>query len=178
MSGNDTTMNVSENIHFKLRPWSICDVSSLAMYANNYKIAKFLRDAFPHPYNVDDAKAFIELATKDTPIHLFAIDINGEAVGGIGIHPLSDIYKKSAELGYWLAEPFWGKGIVTKAIEEMVNFAFTTYDINRIFAVPFATNPASQRVLEKNGFKLKAKFETTIFKNGELIDELVYAIRR
>ena len=110
------------------------------------KIAKFLRDAFPHPYNVGDAKAFIELTTKDTPIHLFTIDINGEAVGGIGVHLLSDIYKKSAELGYWLAEPFWGKGIVTKAIEEMVNFAFTTYDINRVFAVPFATIAVNLRI--------------------------------
>jgi RimJ/RimL family protein N-acetyltransferase len=163
---------------FKLRPWSTNDISSLAKYADNYNISKFLRDAFPYPYDEEDAKAFIEFATSETPVNHFAIDIKGMAVGGIGIHPLADIYRKNAELGYWLAEPFWGKGIITKAIGEMVNYAFDTYDINRIFALPFGTNLASQRVLEKAGFKLEGKFEKTIFKNGEWIDELIYAVRR
>jgi [ribosomal protein S5]-alanine N-acetyltransferase len=163
---------------FKLRPWAISDADNLPRYANNTRIAKFMMNRFPHPYTVDDAKAFIALATQDDPIHLFAIDINGQGVGGIGIHPQQDVYIKNAELGYWLAEPFWGKGIITKAIKEMIDFAFKTYDINRIFARPFGTNKASQRVLEKAGFTLEGKFEKTIFKNGEYEDELIYALRR
>ena len=163
---------------FKLRPWSMSDADSLPQYANNLKIAKFMMDRFPHPYTVDDAKSFIAFATQDDPVHLFAIDIYGQGVGGIGIHPQQDVYRKNAELGYWLAEPFWGNGIITKAINEMIVFAFHTYDINRIFARPFGTNKASQRVLEKTGFILEGKFEKTIFKNGEYYDELNYAIRR
>jgi len=154
------------------------DLSSLVHYANNYNIAKCVRDIFPHPYTEDDGKAFIEMTVKDLPNHIFAIEINGNAAGGIGIHPMDDIHRKNAELGYWLAEPFWGKGIATDAVKEMVTLAFENYDINRIFAIPFGTNVASQRVLEKAGFKLEARFEKTIFKNGELLDELVYAVRR
>jgi len=163
---------------FKLRSWTLGDVNSLARYANNYNIAKFLRDVFPYPYHKEDAKAFIEFASAETPINHFAIDVNGEGVGGIGIHVLSDIHRKNAELGYWLAEPFWNNGIMTNTIVEMANYSFNIYDINRIFAIPFGTNIASQRVLEKAGFHLEGKFEKTIFKNGEWYDELVYALRR
>src|SRR5271169_3198310 len=101
---------------YKLRPWEISDLECLVRYANNPNIAKFLTDAFPHPYTIENGKAFIEFANKENPIHIFAIEINGQAVGGIGIHPQSDIHRKNAELGYWLAEPFWGQGMVTKAI--------------------------------------------------------------
>lgn len=163
---------------FRLRPWSINDLDSLVENANNFKIAQFMTDGFPHPYTRENAKAFIEFATKDSIPHIFAIDINGEAVGGIGIHPQTDIHRRNAELGYWLAESFWGKGIITKAIKETLNFAFKTYDIDRVFARPFGTNVASQRVLEKAGFKLEGKFEKTLVKNGELLDELIYSIRR
>jgi ribosomal-protein-alanine N-acetyltransferase len=163
---------------FKLRPWEINDLESLVQHANNFNVAKFLTDAFPHPYAIDDGKAFIEFANNGKPVRIFAIDVNGQAVGGIGIHLQSDIHKKNAELGYWLAEPFWGRGIVTKAIGEMVDFAFKTFDINRVFARPFGTNRASQRVLEKAGFTLEARIEKSLFKNGEFIDELTYSIRR
>jgi ribosomal-protein-alanine N-acetyltransferase len=98
-------------------------------------------------------------------------------VGGIGIHPQTDIQRKNAELGYWLAESFWGNGIISNAIKQVVQFTFETYDINRIYARPFGTNIASQQVLEKNGFDLEARFEKTLIKNGELLDELIYAIR-
>ena len=163
---------------FRLRPWKMNDAQGLPKYANNLKIARFMTDRFPHPYTVADAKSFIEFANGDEPVHLFAIDINGEAVGGIGIHPQEDVFRKNAELGYWLAEPFWGKGIITRAVTQMINFAFNTYDINRVFARPFGTNKASQRVLEKAGFKLEGRFEKTLVKNGEYLDELVYAVRR
>jgi RimJ/RimL family protein N-acetyltransferase len=154
------------------------DLDSLVKYANNAAIAKFMTNQFPHPYAIENGKRFIEFATKDNPVHIFAIDINGGAVGGIGIHPQSDVQQKNAELGYWLAEPFWGNGIITKAVSQMIDFGFTTYDINRIFARPFGTNIASQKVLEKAGFVLEGRFRNTFFKNNEYLDELVYAIRR
>jgi len=165
-------------MEFILRSWKMDDLDSLVKHGNNFRIAKFMTDGFPHPYSIENGKAFIEFATKDNPIHIFAIDINGEAVGGIGIHPQGDIYRKNAELGYWLSEMYWGRGIITKAIPEMIDFAFKTYDIQRVFARPFGNNPASQRVLEKSGFILEAKLEGTLFKNGEVLDELIYAIRR
>jgi len=163
---------------FKLRAWSINDLNDLVTNANNIRIAKFMTDGFPHPYTKENGKAFIECATKDNPIHIFAIEVNGEASGGIGIHPQADIHRKNAELGYWLAEKHWGKGIITSAIKQVVKFGFDNYNIDRIFARPFGTNMASQKVLEKSGFKLEARFEKTLVKNGELLDELIYAIRR
>lgn len=165
-------------MEFKLRPFTMDDVDSLAKHANNPRIAMFLTDAFPHPYTKEDAVRFITLASKDNPARIFAIEVNGEVAGGIGIHPQADIYKRNAELGYWLAEHYWGKGIISKAIPLAVKIAFENYDIDRVFARPFSTNGASQRVLEKAGFALEARFEKTLIKNGELIDELVYAIRK
>lgn len=164
--------------NFKLRPWTIDDLESLVLHANNVNIAKFMSDGFPHPYSIENGKAFIELATNGNAIHFLAIEIEGKAVGGIGIQLQTDIHKKNAEMGYWLAENYWGNGIISKAIKEMVDIAFSTHDINRIFARPFGTNFASQKVLQKAGFKLEAKFEKTLLKNGEFVDELVYAIRR
>ena len=163
---------------FILRPWTINDLESLVSNANNDQIARYLTDGFPHPYTKENGKAFIAMATKDNPIHIFAIEVNGKAVGGIGIHLQQDIMKKNAEIGYWLGEAYWGKGIITKAITEMIQFGFNTYDITRIYARPFGTNLASQRVLEKAGFTLEARIEKNIFKNGEFLDELIYAVRK
>ncbi|MFC6998170.1 GNAT family N-acetyltransferase [Rufibacter roseus] len=163
---------------FKLRPWQIDDLDSVVKHGNNINIARFMTDAFPHPYTEENGRSFIEFATKDKPIHIFAIDINGEAVGGIGVHPQADIHHRNAELGYWLSEEYWGKGLMSKAVLQMIDFAFQSFEIDRVFARPFGTNLASQRVLEKVGFSLEAHFEKTLVKNGELLDELVYAIRR
>ena len=162
----------------KLRPFTLADVDSLVRYANNWNIARNLKDLFPHPYLEQDARNFIEMATRETPIHIFAIDLEGQAIGAIGIHPQSDIYRKNAELGYWLAEPYWGKGIMSSVIKEAVNFAFSTYDIDRVYAIPFGSNIASQKVLEKNEFRLEGRLEGVLFKNGHLEDELIYAVRR
>jgi len=167
-----------EKTDFILRPWLLSDIDSLVEHANNPEIAKYMTDGFPSPYTAENAKAFIEFANKNTPVSIFAIVVDGKAVGGIGIHPQTDIHRKNAELGYWLSQKYWGKGIVTNAVKQMIDFAFKTYDINRLFARPFATNAPSQRVLEKAGFTLEARFEKTLIKNGELIDELIYAIRR
>ena len=164
--------------NFKLRPFNIYDLDILVSNANNIKIAKYMTDKFPHPYSKEDGMNFIKFATKDDPIHIFAIDIDGEASGGIGIHPQDDVFRKNAELGYWLAEKHWGKQIISRAIPQMVEFGFKTYDIDRIFARPYGNNLASQRVLEKNGFKLEGRFEGNVLKNGERLDELIYGIRK
>ena len=163
---------------FTLRPWAMNDLDSLVKFANNKEISKFMNDQFPYPYTHENGINFIQLATSDDPIHIFAIDIDEQAVGGIGIHQQKGIERKNAELGYWLAQPFWGKGIITKAVTEITAFGFKTYNINRIFARPFHTNIASQKVLEKAGFTLEARFTKTFFKHGENLDELVYAMRK
>lgn len=163
---------------FTLRPWSPADLPSLVQAANNQEIAQYLRNVFPHPYTEADGLAFIALATNQVSDCILAIEVDGLAVGSIGLHPQSDIHCKNAELGYWLAQPFWGRGIITQAVQQMVNYGFQTFDITRIFARPFGTNRASQRVLEKAGFVLEAQFAQTLFKNNEFLDEWVYAVRR
>lgn len=165
-------------MNFTLRPWKLSDIDSLVKYANNPKIAANLTNGFPYPYHREDGVTFINMVLEHDPIQVFAIDINGAASGAIGIFPQSDIQEKNAELGYWLAEPFWGKGIVTDAVKQMVIYGFKTFNIERIFARPFGYNIASQKLLEKAGFTFEARFERTIFKNEAFQDELFYAIRR
>ncbi len=161
-----------------LRPFNLNDLDSLIEYANNYKIAANLTNQFPHPYTRESGEAFIKMATEQSPPTILAIEINGRASGGIGLHIQTDIHIKNAELGYWLAEPYWGKGIMTKAVKHMVNYGFKNLNITRIFARPFGTNIASQKVLKNAGFVLEGKFKGTIYKNGEYLDELIYAIRK
>lgn len=165
-------------MQFQLRPWRPSDIDSLVRYANNPKIAANLTNQFPHPYTREAGEGFIEMTLKSTPTRIFAIEIEGEAGGGIGLHTQTDIHLKNLELGYWLAEPFWGKGIMSAAIQQMVVYGFEHFDVNRIFARPFGTNIGSQKALEKAGFILEGKFEKTLFKNGEYLDELIYAVRR
>lgn len=161
---------------FKLRPWTINDLDSVTKNANNVAVSKFMSDGFPDTIN--KWKTFIDFAMSDDSKLYLAIDIDGLAVGGIGVSPQKDIMKNNAELGYWLSESYWGQGVMYRAVQEIVILAFDRFDINRIFATPFETNIASHKVLEKAGFKLEARFEKIVTKNGELLDELVYAIRR
>jgi [ribosomal protein S5]-alanine N-acetyltransferase len=165
-------------MNFKLRPWAETDLDSLVKDANNSKVAKNMADMFPHPYTPEQGIAFIQMTAKNSPPNILAIEVEGEAAGGIGIHPQADIYRKNAELGYWLAEPFWGKGIMSEAVKQMVKYGFDNWDIHRIYARPFGPNIPSQKVLEKAGFKLEARLEKTFYKNGEYLDELIYAVRR
>jgi len=162
----------------KLRKWNEADLSSLVKYANNWNVAKWLTNGFPYPYTREDGKAYLSMIAEDNPVKVFAIEVNGETVGSIGIFPQSDIHEKNAEMGYWLAEEYWGQGIMTKAIEEIVEYGFQTFDIIRIFARPFSTNLKSRRVLEKAGFTLEAILKKTLFKNGEFMDEIIYAKRK
>ncbi|MCB0521509.1 MAG: GNAT family N-acetyltransferase [Lewinellaceae bacterium] len=161
---------------YHLRPWSIDDLPALVRYANNPKIAQNLTGHFPHPYTAEAGKNFIHMASAPTPTRIFAIEINGEASGGVGVHPQQDIHLKTAEMGYWLAEPFWGKGIMTEVVKEMIDYAFETFDIVRLYARPFSSNVGSQKVLEKAGFTHEATLKSSIFKNGQILDELIYAI--
>lgn len=163
-------------MNFKLRPWTKNDLNSLFKHACNENITKFMSDGFPD--TKDKCQQFLEFVTNNDKVLYFAIDINGQAVGGIGISPMTDIKQKNAELGYWLSEDYWGHGIMTRAIKKIIQIAFDKYNINRIYAAPFETNYASHRILQKNGFKLEARFEKTVYKNGEYLDELIYAIRR
>lgn len=166
------------NYDVKLKPWTLNDLDYLVKYANNKKIADNLTDAFPYPYTVEDGIKFITKWNLDNPTRAFAIEVNGKPVGSIGVFPQSDIHSKNAEMGYWLAEEFWGFGITTRAVKQIVEYGFKTFDINRIFARPFNTNKASQKVLEKAGLKLEARFEKTVIKNGIYRDELFYAARK
>ena len=161
-------------MNFTLRPFRDSDLTSLVKYANNYNIAKYLTNQFPHPYTDEDGRKFISSVANSSPGNVFAIEVNGEAAGAIGIFPQPDIHQKRAEMGYWLAEPFWGNGITTRAIGQMVEYGFKTFDITRIFSRPFSTNPASQRVLEKAGFVCEARLKNAVYKNGEYMDELIY----
>lgn len=165
-------------MNFTLRKWNADDVDSMTKHANNYNVAKFLTDQFPYPYFRKDAERYLTLIEGQDPTLVFAISVDGEAVGSIGIFPQSDIHAKNAEMGYWLAEEYWGHGIMAEAIRQMVEYGFDTFDITRIFARPFGTNARSQRVLEKAGFVQEARFEKALYKNGEFIDEVVYAIRK
>lgn len=161
----------------KLKQWKTEDAAALLKYAGNAKIMQFMSDGFASVSTPEGAAKFIAFASSGSDKIYRAIEVDGEVVGGIGISVQTDIHCKNAELGYWLAEPFWGKGIATKAIEMLVSQAFERLDITRIFARPFHTNKASHRVLEKAGFRLEAVLEKAVFKNGEYLDEWIYAIR-
>lgn len=161
-----------------LRKWTITDLDNLVKYADNIHIAQWLTNQFPHPYTREDGEKYLSIISQDNPTKVFAIDLNGEAIGSIGIFPQPDIHEKNAEIGYFLAKPYWGKGIMVQAVGKIVKYGFETFDIIRIFARPFSTNTASQRVLEKAEFTLEARLEKTIFKNGIYMDELIYAVRK
>lgn len=169
---------MDETPSLQLRPWRMDDAPTLARHANNPRIARNMTDGFPHPYSLEDAQAFIQRVSQQDPTQVFALEVNEEPCGGIGIFPQADIFRQNAEMGYWLAEHWWGQGIVPRAIREMVQYGFATFPIERIFARPFGSNTASQRVLEKAGFVHEATFSKTILKHGEQEDEHVYAIRR
>ena len=162
--------------HFLIRDWRRGDEESLARHANNPKIWRNVRDRFPHPYTLDDAKAWIERASTDRPMTSFAIVVDGEAVGGVGFFLQEDIFRRSVEIGYWLGEAFWGRGIVTDAVRAMSEYIFANFDVCRIYAGVFEWNPASMRVLEKAGYVFEARMRKAATKEGQTIDEFIYAL--
>lgn len=146
-----------------LRSLQIEDAELFALHANNNAIANNMTNQFPFPYTKAHALEFIRRVNGLKPAQVFAIDLDGEAIGAIGLHPQTDIFLKNAELGYWLAEKYWGKGFVSIAIKKIVEYGFSNFEIDRIFARPFGSNKASQRVLEKTGFILEARLEKDYF---------------
>ena len=150
------------------------DAESLALYANNRSVWINLRDAFPHPYSPADAEAFIERCLEP-PETTFAITVDGEAVGAVGFLVGKDVERLSAELGYWLGEPFWNRGIMTNVVEEVTEYAIREYNLSRVYATPFAWNEASMRVLEKAGYVLEGVMRRGAIKDGQVVDKYLYA---
>jgi RimJ/RimL family protein N-acetyltransferase len=159
-----------------LRPWREDDAPALVKHANNPRIASNLRDAFPYPYTLSDAGKWLNMVGDNREDVVLAIEVKGEAAGGIGLHGLKDVYRYNGEIGYWLSEHHWGKGIMSDAVEAMVEYAFAQTHWIRLFACIFENNPSSMRVLEKNGFKLEAVHRKAVMKEGVLMDEHVYAL--
>ena len=159
----------------EVRSWRAADADAVARHANNRNIWINLRDAFPHPYSKRDAREFLKSVTTRTPETLFAIAVDGEAAGGIGfvLHP--DVERVSAEIGYWLGEPFWGRGIVSEALAAVTAYAIRTHSLTRVYAVPFAWNAASCRVLEKAGYVIEGRLRRSAIKDGKITDQLQYA---
>jgi len=161
---------------FRLRRWKTEDAVSLARHANNRNISRFLRDGFPYPYTLRDAESWIEMILKADSNLVYAIEVNNEACGGIGLHALKDVYRFNAELGYWLSEQHWGRGIMTEAIRLLTDHAFRNHHWERIFAGVFSNNQSSMRVLEKCGFKKEAVHYGAVNKENQFLDEVVYAL--
>ena len=157
-----------------LRPLRPGDEESLAKNANNRKIWINLRDRFPSPYSVDDAISWIEVAVKE-PDRIQAIEVDGKAVGCIGVDLHKDIERVSGEIGYWIGEPYWGRGITTEAVRAVCTPYFNSFDLSRIYAGVLAWNPASVRVLEKAGFQKEGILKNAVIKDGKVMDSLLYA---
>lgn len=161
--------------HCTIRPWTHADAESLHRHADNRQVSIHLRDRFPFPYGMEQARSFLGwIATQVAPT-VWAIDIQGEAVGGIGIELHTDVERVSAEIGYWIGQPFWGRGIATEVLIAVTAAAFEQFDITRIYAVPFADHVASIRVLEKAGYVLEGRMRQSAIKDGKIRDQLLYA---
>lgn len=162
----------------QIRNYRAGDEEALARNADNRNVSRNMRDAFPYPYRLSDAREWIEFATTQSPQTNFAIAADGEVIGGIGLVLQSDVNRRSAEIGYWLGEPHWGQGIATAALRAMTDWAFAEFDLVRIYAEVFEWNPASGRVLEKAGYQLEGRLRRSIVKDDQIIDALLYATIR
>ena len=157
-----------------IRPWKESDVDNLVKYADNINIWNNLRNYFPHPYTIEHAQSWVASSEAAIPMINFAIEFEGEAIGGIGLIFNTDVYVLSAEIGYWIGEPFWGKSIATEAIKQMTEYSFYYFDIVRIYAEVFESNKASMRALEKNGYYLEGVRRKSVFKNNTLMDDYIW----
>ncbi|TQD25008.1 GNAT family N-acetyltransferase [Methanolobus vulcani] len=163
--------------NFTLREWKERDAERLASIANNRKIANNLRDGFPHPYSIEDAKQYISFARlEDADSKQIAIEIDGRVAGSIGAYFKENIHRKNTEIGYFLAEEYWGRGIMPKVVRCMTQYLFENYDIIRVYAQPFSRNTASRRVLEKAGFRCEAILKNNVIKNNVVQDSCIYAV--
>lgn len=158
-----------------VRPWHLADKPSLLRHANNRNVWRNLAHRFPHPYTEADADTWLTKIAGQPGNLRWAIEVNGEAVGGIGAEPGEGVFAKTGNVGYWLGESFWGRGIMTAAVRATSNYAFGALDLVRLESPVFEWNPASMRVLEKCGFEREGVRRKGIFKDGEIIDAVIYA---
>jgi RimJ/RimL family protein N-acetyltransferase len=161
-----------------LRSWEWRDRDAIVRHANNRKVSLNLRDRFPYPYTDRDARNWLDAVIGLEPETNFAIDVAGEAVGGIGYTMQYDVARRSAEIGYWLGEDFWGRGIATESLIAVTDHAFANHDLCRVFAHVFDWNQASARVLEKAGYAFEGRMRKSVTKEGQTIDQLMYAMIR
>lgn len=164
----------------KIRKWRIEDAADLASALSNKKVQDNLRDGLPYPYREQDGKEFIlgMLSADENDTFAFAITVNEKVIGSIGAFRQTNIHSKTAELGYYIAEEYWGKGIMTEAVKQLCSYVFSNSDIIRIYAEPFAYNIGSQRVLEKAGFQYEGTLRRNAVKNGKVLDMKMYALIR
>jgi len=163
----------------RLRQWRLSDQAALVRHANNIKVWRNVRDVFPHPYTSTAADSFLSaVIRRNGRDSVYAIEVGGEAVGGIGVHPRSAEERYTAEIGYWLGEAFWGRGITTAAVRGLSVRALSKPDLCRLFANVYASNPASMRVLEKAGFQREGVQRRAVVKEGVLMDAVVYGLTR
>lgn len=158
-----------------VRDWRESDRDSLQRHADNRRVWRNLKDRFPHPYTIADAESWLALARTSPERTGWAIEVDGEAVGGIGLVPGTDVHARSAHIGYWLGESYWGRGIATAAVRQVAPLALSRLGYARLEAPVFAWNPASMRVLEKCGFTREGVMRKSVFKDGEIIDSVLYA---
>jgi len=161
-----------------IRPWAETDADSLQRHANNRHVSMHLRDRFPFPYEIEQARTFLGWIAKQPSPTVWAIEVNGEAAGGIGIELHTDVERVSAEIGYWLGEAMWGRGIATEALTAVTAEAFKRFDITRLYALPFADHAASVRVLEKAGYVREGHLRRSAIKDGKVRDQLLFAAYR
>jgi ribosomal-protein-alanine N-acetyltransferase len=161
--------------NFSLRPLRPDDAQSLAIHGNNHNVWRNLRDRFPHPLTLGDTQKYIATALAASPTTVFAIEVDGEAVGVIGLTMGEGERRHSAELGYWLGEPFWGQGIISTAVAATTEYAIKELGVSRIESYVFSWNPASARVLEKVGYTREGILRNSVIKDGVLLDRWLYA---
>ena len=167
-------------MHIEIGEWCVRsfrpdDAPPLAKYGNNRNVARNLRDRFPHPYRVEDAEEWIQFAMQQEPETIFAIASSTEAIGSIGLELYDDVHRRSAQVGYWLGEPFWGQGIATLALSALTDYAFAQFDLARMYAYVYEWNPASARVLEKAGYEYEGRLRKSVTKAGQTIGQWLYA---
>ena len=162
----------------RIRKWELSDAKDLAAALSNKKVQDNLRDGLPYPYTEQDGKEFISamLSADENETFAFAIMVDDKVVGSIGIFRQGNIHSQTAELGYYIAEEYWGKGIMTEAVKQICAYVFAKSDIIRIYAEPFANNIASCRVLEKAGFQYEGTLRSNAVKNGKVIDMEMYSL--
>ncbi len=158
-----------------VRSFRIEDAPALARHADDHGIWMNLRDMFPHPYREKDAVRFIEDVLGTTPETIFCIEVAKKACGAIGFHMGADVERKNAEVGYWLGREHWKRGIATEALVALTEHAFEVQKMHRLYALPYAHNTASHRVLEKAGYELEGRLKDSSFKDGRFVDQLMYA---